>query len=303
MCPELPRGFISVVERAMRVKPEERYADARTMREELESVAFAAGLPVGPGSLTGYVRAEGETVSVSKSSPRARGGGTGAQAPAVPASRAPAARALPGGRKVWAPVAGVVVGLALSLAGGAFVLSRQAPAPVEPPAPVPPVATPTPVPAPPTAVAEAPVPAPAPEPAPEPSKPSESPVAVAPVPEVRPEPPSAAAVTRPKRESKRSREQAHAAAAPAPAPAPAEEVLSGEGALRIGAAPGVRGQVKLPGRGLEEIPLDLRRWKAGRYALQFISSEGTASCEVKVLPERRTLVVFDGKGCSVTYRD
>jgi hypothetical protein len=80
-------------------------------------------------------------------------------------------------------------------------------------------------------------------------------------------------------------------------------VLSGEGALRIGAAPGVRGQVKLPGRGLEEIPLDLRRWKAGRYALQFISSEGTASCEVKVLPERRTRVVFDGKGCSVGYRD
>ncbi|MFY0571833.1 serine/threonine-protein kinase [Archangium lansingense] len=299
VCPNLPRGFISVVERAMRVKLEERYPDARTMREELESAAFAAGLPVGPGSLTGYVRAEGEAVSVSTSPRRNRAGGTGAAQPSVAtASRAPTARALPGGRKVWAPVAGVVVGLTLSLVGGAFVLSRQAPAPVESPAPVPPVATPTPAPKPPTAVAEAPVPTPAPEPP-----------AVAPAPEARPEPPSApsaaAVVTRSKREPKRSREQAHAVAAPAsaPAPAPAQEVLSGEGTLRIGAAPGIQGQVKLPGRGLEEIPLDLRRWKAGHYSLQFTSSGGSASCSVKVLPERRTLVVFDGKGCTVSYRD
>jgi eukaryotic-like serine/threonine-protein kinase len=298
VCPELPRGFVSVVERAMRVKPEERYPDARTMREELESVAFAAGLPVGPGSLTGYVRAEGEAVSVSKSSPRRNRPGTGPAAPSVvTASRAPATRGLPGGRKVWAPVAGVVVGLVLSLVGGAFILSRQPSAPVTPPAPVPPVATPAPEPAPATAMAEAPAPAPAPEPA-------ESP-AVVPASEARPEPQSTpvAAVSRPKRESKRHREQAHAVAAPASAPAPAEEVLSGVGGLRIGAAPGVQGQVKLPGRGIEELPYDVRRLEAGRYALQFLSSGKRASCEVKVLPERRTLVVFDGKGCTVSYRD
>ena len=297
VCPELPRGFVSVVERAMRVKLEERYPDARTMREELESVAFAAGLPVGPGSLTGYVRAEGESVSVSKSSPRRAARGSAPAAPAVvTAPRAPAARGLLGGRKVWAPVAGVVVGLALSLAGGAFVFSRQQPAPV------PPVATPAPVPAPPTVVAEAPAPAPAPDP--EPSPPSEPPAAV-PAPEVRPVPPSApvAAVSRPKREPKRSREQAHAVAAPAPAPAPAEEVLSGVGALRIGPASGVQAQVKLPGSGFEEIPLDRRRWNAGRYSLQFLSSGKTSSCEVKVLPERRAFVLFDGNGCTVSYRD
>ncbi|HEX5745294.1 MAG TPA: serine/threonine-protein kinase [Archangium sp.] len=297
-CPELPRGLVSVVERAMRVKPEERYPDARTMREELESVAFAAGLPVGPGSLTGYVRAEGESVSVSKSSPRRnRPGGTGPAAPSVAtASRAPAARSLPGGRKVWAPVAGVVVGLVLSLAGGAFVLTRQAPAPVTPPAPVPPpVATrapaPAPEPVPTTAVAEAP--APAPEPASEPvSEP-------APVPKP---PPSAAVVSASsKRVSKRSREQAHAAAAPAPAPAPAEEELSGEGVLRIGPAPGVKGQVKVPGYEFEEIPCGQGHVKAGRYTLQFISSGRPSSCEVVVRPGRRTLVIFDGKGCTVSY--
>jgi serine/threonine-protein kinase len=301
VCPELPRGFISVVERAMRVKPEERYPDARTMREELESVAFAAGLPVGPGSLTGYVRAEGESVSVSKSSPRRAARASAPAAPAVvTASRAPAARGLPGGRKVWAPVAGVVVGLALSFAGGAFILSRQQPAPVAPPTPVTPVATPAPVPAPPTAVAEVPAPAPVPES----SAPSEPPAAV-PAPEVRPEPPRApvAAVSRPKREPKRSREQAQAVAAPAPAPAPAEEVLSGVGALRVGPAPGFQGQVqvKLPGGEFEELPVDRRRWNAGRYSLQFLSSGKTSSCEVKVLPERRAFVHFDGKGCSVSY--
>lgn len=299
VCPELPRGFVSVVDRAMRVKLEERYPDARTMREELESVAFAAGLPVGPGSLTGYVRAEGESASVSKSSPRRAARGSAPAAPAVvTASRAPVARGLPGGRKVWAPVAGVVVGLALSLAGGAFVFSRQQPAP----APAPPVATPAPVPAPPTAVAEAPAPAPAPDP--EPSPPSE-PLAVVPAPEPRPEPPSTpvAAVSRPKREPKRSREQAHAVAAPAPAPA--EEVLSGVGSLRIGPAPGFQGQaqVKLPGSGFEEIPLGRRSWNAGRYSLQFLSSGKTSSCEVKVLPDRRAFVLFDGKDCTVSYRD
>ncbi|WPB78251.1 serine/threonine-protein kinase [Archangium violaceum] len=304
VCPELPRGFISVVERAMRVKPEERYPDARTMREELESVAFAAGLPVGPGSLTGYVRAEGEDVSVTKSSPRrTRPGVTGTGAPqVVTASRAPAARGVPGGRKVWAPVAGVVVGLALSLVGGAFVFSRQSSAPVTPPAPVsPPVATLAPA----TAVAEAPAPTPAPgstpaaepAPAPEPAAPakgvSASAVAAS---AVRPEPPG------PKRGSKRSREQAHVAA-PSPASAPAEEVLSGEGSLRIGATPGLQGQVKVPGYELDELPRVLGRVKAGRYTLQFISSGRPSSCEVMVRPERRTFVVFDGKGCTVSYRD
>ncbi|HEX8436494.1 serine/threonine-protein kinase, partial [Archangium sp.] len=108
----LPRGLADVVDRAMRVKPEERFPDARALREALESVAYEAGLPVGPGSLAGYVQDEGEEVSVSKSSPRrARGGTSGAQS-VVPASRAPVPR--PGGSKVWAPVAGVVVALALS---------------------------------------------------------------------------------------------------------------------------------------------------------------------------------------------
>ncbi len=286
--PDLPRGFSHVVDRAMRVKPEERYPDARSLREALESVALEAGLPVGPGSLADYVRNEGEEVSVARSSPRRVRGGVTAANPTVPAVSRAAVSRLPGGPKVWAPVAGVVVGLALSLGGAALVFSRQEPEPVAPPAPV------AERPAPP--VAEAPAPAPAP--------PASQEVEAAP--EARPEPRTAEGVAAPeppsrsertKREPKRVRQQGPVAAAPAPAPAPVEEELVGEGSLILGTTPGMGGQVKLPGRELEELPLVLRRWKAGRYTLRFVTSGGAASCEVKVLPERRTRVVFDGKDC------
>ncbi len=284
VCPDLPRDFSNVVDRAMRVKPEERYPDARSLREALESVALEAGLPVGPGSLADYVRDEGEEVSVASSSPRRlRGGGSTASSTVTAASRT-AVRRLPGGTRVWAPVAGVVVGLALSFAGVAFLASRQAPAPVTPPAPV----------------AEAPAPAPAPpetrvaEPAPEaPPDPRATEVAAASETPSRPE--------RTKREPKRVRQQGQVAAAAAPAPV--EESLVGEGSLIIGAVPGLGGQVSLPGRELEELPLVLRRWKAGRYTLRFVTTGGPASCEVKVLPERRTRVVFDGKGCKSDLLD
>ncbi|QRN98459.1 protein kinase [Archangium violaceum] len=290
VCPDLPRGFSNVVDRAMRVKPEERYPDARALREALESVAVEAGLPVGPGSLADYVRDEGEEVSVASSSPRRiRGGATGASSTVTAASRT-AVRRLPGGPKVWAPVAGVVVGLALSFAGVAFVLSRQEPAPVAPPA----------------SVAERPVDpvaeVPALKPVPLDTQEAES------APEAPPEPRATAVSAAPespsrsertKREPKRVRQQGAAAAAPAPV----EEALVGEGSLIIGAVPGMGGKVSLPGRESEELPLVLRRWKAGRYTLRFVTSGGPASCEVKVLPERRTRVVFDGKGCKSDLLD
>jgi hypothetical protein len=270
----------------MRLKPEERYPDARSLREALESVALKAGLPVGPGSLADYVRDEGEAVSVATSSPRRVRGGATAASPVVTAASRAAVSRLPGGPKVWAPVAGVVVGLALSLGGAALVFSRQEPVLVAPPAPVAEASMPP--------VAEAPEPVPAPPDAQE----------VEAAPEARPEPRAAEEVAAPeppsrsertKREPKRVRQQGPVAEAPAPAPV--EEELVGEGSLILGTTPGMGGQVKLPGRELEELPLVLRRWKAGRYTLRFVTSGGAATCEVKVLPERRTRVVFDGKDC------
>lgn len=307
VCPGLPPGLVAVVERSMRLKLEERYPDARTMREEMEAVALEAGLPVGPGSLAGYVRQEGEEVSVSTSSPRRARGGASGVATAVTAPKAPARRS-GGGREVWAPVAGAVVALALVGAGAALVLPRPRPAPVEPPVPVspvavaaPPAAEPAPVPAQPKP--ETPAPAAAPEAAAEPA-PSAEPVAAPGSAAAQPVP--AAPVTRSKREPKRSREQHRmGAAASAPAPAAPEEVLEGVGELRIGPAPSLRGPatVVLPDGGSEGLPFSRRGMKAGRYALELSSPEGSARCDVKVLPDKRTLVLFDGKGCRVQHRD
>jgi serine/threonine-protein kinase len=114
-------------------------------------------------------------------------------------------------------------------------------------------------------------------------------------------------VTRSKREPKRSREQLRmGTAASASAPAATEESLEGEGELRIGTAPALAGKkttVVLPDGGREELPYAVRSTKAGRYSLEFSSPEGPARCEVKVHPGKRTLVVFDGKGCKVQYLD
>jgi hypothetical protein len=78
----------------------------------------------------------------------------------------------------------------------------------------------------------------------------------------------------------------------------------GEGTLVIGGPTGVRGEVKLPGREFAEFPLVVRNWKAGHHTLEFVSSEGAkARCPVKVVPVRRTVVVFDGARCTVGYRD
>jgi hypothetical protein len=207
-------------------------------------------------------------------------------------------------------VAGAVVALALVGAGAALLLPRQTPAPVEPPAPVPPVAAsappvaePAPVPAQP-AKPEAPAPAAATEAvaAAEPATTAE-PAATAPVAAAAPATP----VTRSKREPKRSREQLRmGTAASASAPAATEESLEGEGELRIGTAPALAGKkttVVLPDGGREDLPYAVRSTKAGRYSLEFSSPEGPARCEVKVHPGKRTLVVFDGKGCKVQYLD
>jgi len=58
--PGMPPGFYEVVDKALQVKPEDRYQTAREMREALEKGAFEAGLRVGQSSLLGYVDSEGE---------------------------------------------------------------------------------------------------------------------------------------------------------------------------------------------------------------------------------------------------
>ncbi len=80
--PGMPPGFYEVVDRALHLKPEERYQTAREMREALERAAFDAQLRVGQSSLQGYVDDQGEITET--------GGGRSSSAPNLnPAKAAP----------------------------------------------------------------------------------------------------------------------------------------------------------------------------------------------------------------------
>ncbi len=66
VAPGLPAGLYPVVDRALALRREDRFADAAEMREALERVAFEAGLRVGAATLAGYSHpVEGEEASVS----------------------------------------------------------------------------------------------------------------------------------------------------------------------------------------------------------------------------------------------
>lgn len=289
VCPGLPRGFYTVVGRSLQVKPEDRYLDAASMREELEAAALEAGLSVGPSSLAGYVQEQQGAFSVIPTGvKRPRGSLVGV--PNTPSR--PREPAFLQKQPVRAAL-GVVT--ALALVGGGLAVWKGMQAPKKP---VPP------------AVAEVTPPAP-------PSAP-EVPAKVAdaeekPSPDIAPPPLDDAMVPTPKPGRERPRKENRrqppppaptppvTAKAPEPAPEP-EEVLTGEGALRIRAVDGVSAEVKLPGRGREPLPAAIRSMAAGTHTAEFfLKSGGTARCTVKVRPDRRTAVTFDGKTCSVEY--
>jgi serine/threonine-protein kinase len=197
VCPELPRGLAAVVDKALQVKPDNRFASARAMREALEAVAVEAGLPRGATALAGYVQEQDGEFSVAENSPARPRGKTGSHR-ALP-------RASGSKRRVLGPLLGVGVGLGVALGGLAVLQGRSG-----------------------------------------------------------------------------------------------EE---GEGTLRIDLAPRLSEpvEVQLPGGERQRLPVDLPKWKAGRYALEFFTSGGTVRCEAQVRPSQSTQVVFLGSGCEVAY--
>jgi eukaryotic-like serine/threonine-protein kinase len=58
--PGLPGTFYQVVNRALMLKPEDRFQTARELREALEKASYDSGLRVGQSSLLGYVDDDGE---------------------------------------------------------------------------------------------------------------------------------------------------------------------------------------------------------------------------------------------------
>ncbi|MFL5346554.1 MAG: serine/threonine-protein kinase [Hyalangium sp.] len=309
VCPGLPRGFYTVVGRALQVRPEDRFSDAAAMREELEAVAVAAGLSVGPSSLAGYVQEQSGTFSVIPTGVK-RLRASAINVPNVPSrTRVPTVLARPPVRAAL----GVVT--ALVLAGGWWVAFKRTHGPMGAPAPatVESGATSSPntqeaPPKPAGAAGGAAAEAPAPQ---EPSL-ATSPEAKAGAGEVVAGGEDVPVVPlKPGRERPHKENRRHAAAsvtAPASATAskppesPPEEVLTGEGVLRI--RPMVSGhvEVKLPGHERESLPLSIQRMPAGNHTAEFFLEGGaTARCLVKVRPDRRTIVTFDGKNCSVEY--
>src|SRR5690606_14922294 len=55
VCPGLPDGFYDIVDRALALAPQDRFADAAEMRLALERLALESGFTVGPSTLAGYV--------------------------------------------------------------------------------------------------------------------------------------------------------------------------------------------------------------------------------------------------------
>lgn len=294
VCPGLPQGFYNVVGRALQVRPEDRYPDAAAMREDLEAVALAQGLSVGPSSLAGYVQEQSGAFNVIPTGVK-RQRGSAINVPSVP-SRTMVPTLL--ARQQVRAALGVVT--ALALVGGGFAAWKLLLAP-RPPPPKEAVAAVTPPPAAepaPPVKAEEPVAAEVSPPAvEEPGVEPEELVARSNAPEPKP------TRERPRRPPRPSPKPV-AASAPAaekpaePEPEP-EEVLKGEGTLRIRTTAQGSVAVRLPGLGRVELPILNQRMAAGRHTAEFFLEGGTtARCTLTVRPDRRTIVTFNGKTCS-----
>ena len=293
-CPGLPAALYQIVGKALSVRPEDRYADARAMRQALEEAAVDAGLHVGQSSLSGYVDDEGEigapppahrsgkvarpaalTQSDMSSDPtRAKPIG----APAPPFGRRKTERVTPlgagaGARRTRQLLIGAAVfsGALFAGVGALFAFAPAGPAPTPaPPTPRPPVARIEPNP-----------PRP-PPPRVEPERPERP---ERPPPDPRPPP-----VHRPKPTLNPTAKVVVVAANDAKA-LPEERIPKGVGRLRVGAAP--EGVVTVGSETWGPTPVD-RKVASGQYKVNLVGPKGkTGTCFAKVMPEQTTIVIYN----------
>jgi serine/threonine protein kinase len=290
--PGLPPGLLDVVDRALQVKPEDRFQTASQMREALEKAAFDAGIRIGQSSLLGYVDDEGEITATggsrttaapsTQSLPRATGSARSLPVPSLPPlalseHHTDKVEATPRVRKPWlmgaAFVAAVAVGIfGVLLASGSAKPEVYVPTPPvvpTPPAPVP-VAPTVVEPGPEAVVVPPPPPVPAPRPTPAPA-PRPRPVAVS--------PPSHPVAPRP--------EEA--------APAPAAVIPQGRGKLRIGATQSGAVVSLLVGRDDWGPPPVNNPVASGQYTVTAKLADGRRSppFKVSVYPDQTAVLVYD----------
>ena len=296
VCPGLPAGLYSVVNRSLQVRPDDRYVGAREMREALEQVALDSKVHVGQGSLGSYVSDDGIT---SARAPVARPPAAQGPVPAPPgpvalvisapaktleqglavehhreseSSRRKTEPMLPHAvaprlsRQPWAWRAGAALALLL-VAGGAWGWLQLRAKP--PPAPAVLRAAPTPrqlLPFPPEEL----------EPGPQGPLPEVEPSLRAPAPEVRREPPH-----RVRAPSKPVGVEAR----------PPVEIPRGEGRLRVGSVP--EGVVKIGRESWGPTPVD-RKVSSGQYQVNLTSPDGKkGQCPATVLPDKITILIYD----------
>ncbi len=294
VCPGLPRGFYNVVARALQVRPDDRYPEAAVMREELEAVALERSLPVGPTSLAGYVQEQAGTFTVVPMGLRRPRVSSVSIASLPQVHSRPREPAFLSRSRVRAAL-GVVT--ALALVGGGLAawkgLRGQEPLPAPVAAEVPPSE--------PATSSEVPPQSAGAVAAEKPGLGSSPAIGAKDV--VAPPKPNRERTRRESRRQSGGAASASAASAPTKPPEPQpEEVLTGEGVLRIKSTTGRAVEVKLPGRDRAMLPLSIQRMAAGNHLAEFfVDGGGTTRCVVKVRPDRRTVVTFDGKNCSVEH--
>ena len=87
--PGLPPGLYEVVGKSLKLKPDDRYATAKEMREALERAAFDAGFRISTSSLANYVDDQGEITSTPAGGRTSAATRTALPAPAPPAPAPP----------------------------------------------------------------------------------------------------------------------------------------------------------------------------------------------------------------------
>ncbi|MHB8874253.1 MAG: serine/threonine protein kinase [Myxococcaceae bacterium] len=287
-CAGLPRALYEIIGRSLKVRPEDRFADARAMREALEQAALQAGLHVGQSSLAGYVDAEGEigapppsarAVPQTQHTPTTRPDGssqpTSARPLATPAAvsgRRHTERVVPLGsapskRPNQRLLAGVAVFIGATLAG-VLALLLIASQPAEP-KPLPPV-------------------------------PAQAPVVPDRVARVEPPPVRPPPVRPPEHGEDRGHDDPPPERTPTPVvrrprPPPVvvaeEKIPKGMGMLRVGAVPD--GLVSVGSQTWGQAPVN-RKISSGQYRVNVLGAGGKkGSCFVTVLPDKTTIVIYN----------
>ena len=260
VAPELLPGFYTIVRKALQVRREDRYQSAAEMREELEALAYDAGIQIGQTSLAGYVEERDGEVSI-PNAPRHSG-------THLARRRTIETQARRERNKSIAYIAGGAAALVVVLAA-AFAL-RPSPAPAVQAPPPPPV------------VAAAPAPAP-------PAPAVTTPTAVV--------PPQASSTTKARAEREGAHKRATPRGDGPKSAGPEEAgVFSGEGKFRVGTVP-PGGQVTVSGRGaMGEAPISVTL-PSGPYVVEISWPDlhKKQTCSVKVLQDKTARVKGDAQ--------